>query len=519
MENVGRCNLPYISLAKNNLSPTDLNSTAPLTIAENQPVGTIVGEFNATHVFTLADGNGSTHNGLFTIDANGTLRTLVTFDHEANATRSIRVRVVDEHNATFEKVFVISVTDIFENSPPAFAESNATFTTAENNASASFVVTATDPDANTTLVYAKSGPDAGKFDLNASTGALAFTNTPDFEANASASGNNAFSLTITVTDGEANATQAITVNVTDDPADNPLDLTTGLVAYYPFDGNASDMSGNGNHGTVSGATLGADRHGVAGKAYSFDGNDRITKTSPSGIQSINSVNCWIKINVISTNQYPIDLGSLNNNWMEILPNGTFRVANGTNGQTPVDTEQLEAQQWYMLTRTYDGSTLSAFINGQLAGAVSSTGYNPISISIGSAGNDQFGVNGSIDEVRIYDRALSESEVAQLYALEATVVETNATVSGTVTYVGPCRARSSSGPSTITARWPSSLCPVAPVPTPCNYPRATTTISRPSATETETDNLTPSGKSANHTPTTAIGTAPPETSILSTSTAT
>ena len=39
-----------------------------------------------------------------------------------------------------------------------------------------------------------------------------------------------------------------------------------------LDGNASDMSGNGNHGTLNGATLGNDRHGVAGKAYSFNGS-------------------------------------------------------------------------------------------------------------------------------------------------------------------------------------------------------------------------------------------------------
>ena len=57
-------------------------------------------------------------------------------------------------------------------------------------------------------------------------------------------------------DAEANATQSVTVNVTDDPADNPLDLTSGLVAYYPFDGNASDMSGNGNDGTVNGQAKG-----------------------------------------------------------------------------------------------------------------------------------------------------------------------------------------------------------------------------------------------------------------------
>ena len=62
------------------------------------------------------------------------------------------------------------------------------------------------------------------------------------------------------------------------------DLTTGLVAYYPFDGNASDMSGNGHHGTVNGAVLTADRHGESGKAYDFDGvDDDIVTTNMTGL--------------------------------------------------------------------------------------------------------------------------------------------------------------------------------------------------------------------------------------------
>ena len=51
------------------------------------------------------------------------------------------------------------------------------------------------------------------------------------------------------------------------------DLNSGLVAYYPFNGNADDESGNGNNGTVNGATLATDRNGNADSAYSFDGND------------------------------------------------------------------------------------------------------------------------------------------------------------------------------------------------------------------------------------------------------
>jgi len=54
------------------------------------------------------------------------------------------------------------------------------------------------------------------------------------------------------------------------------DLDDGLVAYYPFDGDATDSSGNGHDGTVYGATLVVDRNGQANGAYSFDGqNDYI----------------------------------------------------------------------------------------------------------------------------------------------------------------------------------------------------------------------------------------------------
>ena len=52
--------------------------------------------------------------------------------------------------------------------------------------------------------------------------------------------------------------------------------TDGLIAYYPFDGNANDESGNGHHGTVNGAVLSQDRSGTVNGAYYFDGDDKIT---------------------------------------------------------------------------------------------------------------------------------------------------------------------------------------------------------------------------------------------------
>ena len=53
------------------------------------------------------------------------------------------------------------------------------------------------------------------------------------------------------------------------------DLNDGLVAYYPFNGNANDESGNGNDGVVNGATLTSDRFGDVDNTYLFEGNDYI----------------------------------------------------------------------------------------------------------------------------------------------------------------------------------------------------------------------------------------------------
>jgi len=101
-----------------NQAPGNLQSVSSLSISENQPAGSIVGELNATDAnnadtltYALVDGNGSSGNTLFTLEANGTLKTAAILDFEANASHSIRVRVSDDHNASAEKVFDVNVTD------------------------------------------------------------------------------------------------------------------------------------------------------------------------------------------------------------------------------------------------------------------------------------------------------------------------------------------------------------------------------------------------------------------------
>lgn len=72
--------------------------------------------------------------------------------------------------------------------------------------------------------------------------------------------------------------------------------TNGLVGYWPFSGNANDQSGNNLNGTVTGATLTADRNGVANSAYQFQNNNKILLPNGSNIQGNNSrtISFWLK---------------------------------------------------------------------------------------------------------------------------------------------------------------------------------------------------------------------------------
>ena len=211
-----------LGLQNINEAPRDLNSTTFLAIAENQPIGTTVGEFNATdpegHAVSYYLVNENNNNSLFTLDANGTLKTATTFDYESNASSfMITVQAKDELNATTE--------------------------------------------GNYTAV------------------ALLDDDTEDRDG-----------------DGFTDGQEAEAGTDPDSTASFP-GLNYGLVAWYPFDGNASDMSGNGLHGVVNGATLGFDRNGHANKAYSFDGLDDLITVADEGALEITenlSVFLWYK---------------------------------------------------------------------------------------------------------------------------------------------------------------------------------------------------------------------------------
>ena len=102
-----------------NHAPVDLNSTTELTIVENRPAATPVGQFVAYDEdtgsnlsFSFSTGEGDTDNSLFTIDSSGILRTVGLFDYENNASSySVRIRLADEWTASMESSFSIRLID------------------------------------------------------------------------------------------------------------------------------------------------------------------------------------------------------------------------------------------------------------------------------------------------------------------------------------------------------------------------------------------------------------------------
>ena len=118
--------LASVSVSKVNQAPTDLNSTTTLTIAENQPIGTIVGEFNATDpeggtvIYSLVSGEGDTHNSLFVLDEfTGVLSTNEPLIYDVHGPYlSIRIRAFDELGAWMDGVFTIQLIEEEVMEPP-----------------------------------------------------------------------------------------------------------------------------------------------------------------------------------------------------------------------------------------------------------------------------------------------------------------------------------------------------------------------------------------------------------------
>ena len=209
--------------------------------------------------------------------------------------------------------------------------------------------------------------------------------------------------------------------------------TNGLVGWWPFNGNANDESGNGNNGTVNGATLTSDRNGNYGSAYNFDGISnyiKCTNSGPTGNPTF-SIGFWIKS---AQTTYGHLIGYGNNG----VSGQDFRIFINGNCNNAIAFDTYDNQKakstsfknlWDFYTVTYDGkignntSIVKIYKNGILMSSecfnvnISKTNISQlIPITFGRYhGTVQKGFyKGDLDDICFFDRIITQEEITTLF---------------------------------------------------------------------------------------------------------
>jgi hypothetical protein len=196
------------------------------------------------------------------------------------------------------------------------------------------------------------------------------------------------------------------------------------LATYKLDGDAGDDSGNGNNGVASNVTYAA---GEFDDAAVFNGSSSGIQTGIQQGTNPFTWSAWLKPDNITTNQYAIGVynsaaGANSSQYFFKLLSSNFVIGAYNNASYEFSTPATLGV-WSHLVLTYDGTGIVGYLNGNALGAK----INIPALILGTkqtllggiqgAGNDvpsQGWYDGSIDQVRIFDRALDSGEVEQLY---------------------------------------------------------------------------------------------------------
>jgi hypothetical protein len=224
------------------------------------------------------------------------------------------------------------------------------------------------------------------------------------------------------------------------------DLSDGVVAYYPLNGNANDFSGNGNDGIIYGATSTSDRFGSSDSAYQFDGVDDYISAGDSSYATFSenesfSVGAWVQ----TGDDFGGIVSKMSNTIASYAPgfqlwvdNNVFALeygATGTEGysHTLLGSVNISDNQWHHVMGIVDkqNDLLEIYVDGVSDGSYSASWISFTSENIGDfrigASRGPFGpptepvpgwsvLGGKLDDVSIYNRTLSETEVQQLYVV-------------------------------------------------------------------------------------------------------
>lgn len=196
----------------------------------------------------------------------------------------------------------------------------------------------------------------------------------------------------------------------------------GLILYLPFDGNTEDASGSGNNGEVNGKAKWTD--GKFGKAMEFDGatHIEIPDKPDSGFDNVSgfTVEVWVKQSAHHDNGIVVKLTTAGQHWpcsynLETWSDQLAYFGVGTDtGQWA--TSKYPLNEWFHFAGVFDAGKEHVYVNGKLGGTVSDPSDTiPDSdqpVYVGCVDPNSYPFTGSLDELAIYKRALSEAEIQQ-----------------------------------------------------------------------------------------------------------
>jgi len=201
--------------------------------------------------------------------------------------------------------------------------------------------------------------------------------------------------------------------------------SSGLVGWWPFNGDGNDMTTNNNHATVYGAVLTADRHGTANSAYMCNAGFLQSPTT-TGIPQGGAMSIALWIN--PTSNYNISEiiclgGPYDTYWGAVGGNNAFTLNYGRGcGSTGSSLQSIpnDYNQWHhmVLVSTGTGGTARVYYDGVYVGTstTASTGGSCSTANLYFGKDAYFSSNypGSIDDIGIWNRALSDCEIWDLY---------------------------------------------------------------------------------------------------------
>lgn len=206
---------------------------------------------------------------------------------------------------------------------------------------------------------------------------------------------------------------------------------SGLVAWYPANNDANDISGNDNHGAFSGGSSFA--AGQVGQGFNFTGSQNVQVPDDASLDftSAYTIEMWVAPAAagLSTGQtFFVSKGNMD--FATTQSYGVLfdadrrvhiRVGNGVGINGATSTSQLPLNAFTHIAVTYDGSTLRVYVNGVLEASESTSiaallnTSEPLVIGGANYGGSSFiNAQGIIDEVSLYSRALSDAEITAIF---------------------------------------------------------------------------------------------------------